>query len=811
MDSIEHKSAEMQELPEQKTAVSRRTFVKAAGAAGAFAGVAALAGCASEPKKEPVSEPADSGNNESTQADAEPVTYEAQPDPFEGAKEFFAACPPECQHHNLKALVKDGKVVRVTCGVNNESMPCMMGLSRVEWLNSPDRLTAPLLRDGDKGTGKFKEISWDEAIDLMAEKIQDAIDTVGNAGIVVDSFAGNFNTMSGAAKGAFVARIGGAMSLEGTLCCAAANGATIPMFGKRYFDTRNTIEDANYIIIWGNNPAVTQNGYFDRYENVMAKGGKIVTLDPVCSETAAKTTEWIPIRPTTDTALALGMLKVIVDEKLYDEAFLKAHSTAPCLVDSEGAMVLMDADDPTSYAVATADGEMVRHDAEGTDPVLSVAGVAGMDGYTTVFDLTVAECQPWTPEAVEAETWVPAAKVTELAHDYAKGPKSMIIQNMGGFMRSTYGTLAVASQNNLAVFCGQVGAPGNGLCDAGGINNLVTLTPMFENPKVSADLPKVPRAQFAQHVLADDPNEVKVFISMSESPMTQWPNTGLVKQALQKIPFVVVIDTFMTSTALYADLVLPCAAVFETEDILCNARSHLLQLSEKAVEAPGQAHDDLWIFTQLAKKMGVGEDFDHDNEYFIRKALEGSGYTYEQLKKEHAIDAYPKDYIPYKGGEFLTATKKAELYQPAWAKKGLKPVPSYYRCAETVGGDSGLDAKYPLAVVQRKLNRTVHSTFGGLKSISAVTRDYACVMINPADAASRNIKDDDKVVVFNDRGEHRARAIVTDLVSPGILCAENGWWEQQGGSSSYVTNDAIGPLATEHCCNETLADVRKEA
>lgn len=809
MENMELKNEQSETAAEIHGTVSRRTFVKAASAAGALAGAAALAGCASDPKPTAQDEgPKDADN--STQADATPATYEPQPDPFEGAQEFFAACPPECQHHNLKALVKDGKVVRVTCGVNNESMPCMMGLSRVEWLNSPERLTAPLLRDGDKGSGKFKEISWDEAIDLIAEKLQDAIDTVGNKGIVIDSFAGNFNTISGQAKSAFIARIGGAMSLEGTLCCAGTNGATIPVFGKRYFDTRNTIEDANYIIIWGNNPAVTQNGYFNRYESMMAKGGKIVTIDPICSETASKTTEWLPIRPTTDTALALGMLKVIVDEGLHNEQFLKEHSTAPCLVDADGAMVLLDADDPTSYAVAV-DGELVRHDAEGVDPVLSVKGTDLEADYTTVFDLTVAECEPWTPEAVEAETWVPAAKVAELARDYAKGPNSMIIQNMGGFMRTTYGTLAVASQNNLAVFCGQVGGAGNGVCDAGGINNLVTLKPMFENPKVDAELPKVARAQFATHVMNDDPNEVKVFISLAESPMTQWPNTNMVKQALCKIPFVVVIDSFMTSTALYADLVLPCAAVFETEDILCNARSHLIQLSDKAVEAPGQAHDDLWIFTQLANKMGVGEDFNHDNEYFIRKALEDSGFTYDQLKKEHAIDAYPKDFIPYKGGEFYTATKKAEIYQAPWLAKGVKAVPSYYRCAESVGGSSGLDATYPLAVVQRKLNRTVHSTFGGLKSIGAVTRDYACVMINPADAAARNIKDDDVVVVFNDRGEHRARAIVTDLISPGVLCAENGWWEQQGGSSSYITNDAVGPLATEHCCNETLADVRKEA
>ncbi len=775
---------------ELQCGMTRRTFVKAGVVVGAAAGVMGLAGCAAEPETDEVV---------------------AAADPFEGAQEFYAACPPECMHHNLKALVKDGKIVKVECGANNESKPCMMGLARVEWNNSEKRLTKPLLRDGEKGEGKFKEITWDEAFDLWAEKLQDAISTVGNAGIVADAHAGNFNALAGAVQPAFISRIGGAMSLTGTLCCAGTNGATIPVFGKRYFDLRNQFENSTYILVWGTNPVVTMNGFFSRFEKCMENGGKIVVIDPVRSETAVKADDWVAIRPTTDTALALGMLKVIVDEGLTNETFMKAHTTLPCLVAADGKNYLLDAEDPTSFAVVDSKtNEIVRHDAEGVDPLLSVSETDFAAEYSTAYDITVAELQQWTPEAVEAETGVPAAKVTELARDYANAERAMIIQNMGGFMRVYYGTYAVASQNNLALFTGHIGGVGNGVADAGGINNIVSLTPMFENPAVEA-LPSVPRVQFAHHVLADDPNPVKVFISSRESPMTQWPNTALLKEALKKIPFVVVIDSLLTPTALYADLVLPCACVFETEDLLCNARSHLIQLSQKAVEAPGEAHDDLWIFTQIAKKMGVGEDFEHDNEYFIRKALEGTGITYEQLQEEHAIDAYPSDFIPYKDGVFYTASGKAEVYQEPWSALGVKPVPSYYRASESVGGDSGLDAKYPLAVVQRKLNRTVHATFGYLSAIENATRNFACVMINPGDAEARGIADGDKCVIYNDRGEHKAVAIVTDNIMPGVICAENGWWEQQGGSSSYVTNDAAGLLAGEHCCNETLAEIRKEA
>lgn len=773
---------------------NRRTFVKAVGAAvagGALAGSAGtLAGCA--PK-----EAAGTLNEE---------------DPDATVQEFYAACPPDCQHHNLKATVKDGRVVCVSAGVNNESLPCARGLARLNWLNADDRLKKPLVRDGEKGENKWREVSWDEALDLFADKLRSAMEEHGNGSILHDRHAGNMNNLVGEVGTAFFSRLGGCASLTGTLCCAAVGGAMVPMWGKRFYDLRETIEDASYVIVWGNNPAITMNGYFNRFERMMDAGGTMVVIDPCRSETAAKATAWVPIRPTTDTALALGMLKVIVDENLHDAEFLLKNTTAPCLVDESGALMLLDEADKLSYAVFdTATNGLSRHDASGIAPALSTVGIEAAAGYQTVFDLTYGECAPWTPEAVEAETGVPAATVTQLARDYATAESSMIVQNMGAFMRNSYGTYAVASQLNLAVFTGNVGKPGTGVYDAGGTSNFVNLAPMFDNPKTPEDLPAIPRTAFPGQVVNGTAPNIEVFVSRIESPMTQWPNTNLVRKMLEKIPFVVVFETFMTSTALYADLVLPCAAVFETEDILNAARGHLVQLSEKAVDPPGEAHDELWIFTELAKRMGFGEDFDHDNEYFIRKALEGSPYTYEELQEKKAINAYPEGFIPFEGGAFETKSGKAELYQPSWAEKGLKPVPTYVRCPESVGGSAGLDATFPLACVQRKTHRIVNGGFGNLPLIENVGGKEAGIIMNADDAKERGIEQGDRVVVFNDRGEHRAVARVTEHLMAGVVVAENGWWEQQGGSSSAITNDAVGVLAGEHCCNESLVDVKKEA
>ncbi len=778
--------------------LSRRKFVAATGAAAAL-GLASTSACSS------------SDNSQETKTNKENAEApKVLDDPFKGAQVCYATCPPECQHHQLKAYVIDGKIQKIVAGEKNESKPCMRGLSRKEWVHSPDRLAMPLLRDGEKGENKWKEISWDEALDLIVEKLKDAIATGGNQSILNDSHAGNFNALAGAVGPAFFSRIGGTSSLTGSLCCAAVGEAMIKMWGQRFLDLRNFISDSDYIIAWGNNPAVTMHGYFDRFEEAMKKGGKLITIDPLFNETASKASKWIPIKPATDVALSLGMLKHIVDNNLHDEKFLKERSTAPCLIDSEGKTVLVDEADELSYAVYDSKSQSIqRHDAEGIDPLLSVKDTELANSYTTVFDLTVKECEPWTPEAVETETQVPADDVIEIAEGYAKAKNAMIVQNMGGFMRNSQGTYAVASQLNLAIFTGQVGRPGAGVCDAGGAAQLQKLAPMWENEK--HNLPVFPRVKFGEYIRDDKPNEIKVFFSHRESPMTQFPNTQLVKDALKKIPFVVVIDSLMTSTALYADLVLPNKVVFETEDVLLNSRSHYLQISEAGVQAPGEAQSDFWIFKELAKRMGFGDEFAGEEKDYIAKGLEGIGVSYDELKEQKAIDLVPDDFIPYENGVFPTKSTKAELYQAQWLKhEGYTAVPTYKKAAETAGGSSKLDEKYPLALVQRKNQFNVHSTFTNLKPVNDLFRDEPVMIINHKDAEPRNIKSGDKILAFNDRGEHRAIAEVSDYILPGVVSCENGWWEQNGGSSSYLTNDTPGTLATEHSCNETLVEIKLE-
>jgi anaerobic selenocysteine-containing dehydrogenase len=320
----------------------------------------------------------------------------------------------------------------------------------------------------------------------------------------------------------------------------------------------------------------------------------------------------------------------------------------------------------------------------------------------------------------------------------------------------------------------------------------------------------MPRFDFGARILSGE-YKINFFYSMTGSPMTQWPNTNKLREALKKIPFVVVADFYLTSTALYADLVLPVTTVFETEGILASMRSHWVQLNEKAVEGPGESKSDLEIFTELAKRFGFGDAFDRPMEELISNVLEPTGVTYEELKEKKAIDVVGHDYVPYEGGIFLTPSKKAEFWVPAWKKEGFNPICSYERAREDTRNGDELASKYPLFSVQRKMNKSVHSIFNNLEWMDEVFDKEPVILMNEEDAAARGIANGDKVTAFNDRGEHSGIVEVGNRILKGVVGLQNGWWEQQGGSSSHVTNDRWGTLGNTHCCNQTLVEVKKGA
>lgn len=785
------------EIIENEPKLSRRAFV---GAAAATAAAAGLAGCA------PAAEPAKEPEGESLAETGE--------DPFADCSLVYGCCSPECQHHLLKGYVRDGKLVKVESGEVNESPACARGFARVEMCNSEKRLTRPLKLVGKKGSGDFEEISWDEAYDLIEEKIKYALDNGGSQSIVYDRGSGNFSSLTRDLPGAFMSWLGGTQMCSGNTCCAGIDAAVVTILGKRTQFTRNEIDKSNYIIAWGNNPAVSMTGYFGRYQAMMDNGGTLCTIDPFYSETADKSQEWIQPWPGTDSALALAMLKVIIDEGLTDEEYLLAHTTAPCLVDKKtNAPAFADPEDDSTYQVYDPSSKkLVAHDAPGVTPPLSVADTDIADQYVTIYDLIKAEADKWGKDAVEAETGCSYEDVARIARDYAQAEHAMIIQNMGGYQRTENGAYATATQVYLALFTGNIGHEGDGVYDVGGASTVNTVNPAFEVNPDALVCENIPRVHFGEFILEDKPNPINLAWFFCANFAAQMPNTNMVKEGLKKIPFVITSDLFMTTTAKYSDLVLPVTAVFETENVTANSRSSVVSIGEALVTPPGEAKSDLEVAAELATRLGFGDKFNAEPKEYIAHVIEPLGITYEELCEKKGIDATPEGYIAYKDGEFFTTTGKAHLWVQQWVDEGYPGIACHQRPVEhPLNTDSDLAKKYPLAAVQRKTRHQVHTTFNNLETMLSMDGRKPIIVVHPDDAAERGVAMGDEITVYNDRGEHTGVALVSDHVKKGVVVLQNGWSDETATSSSNVTSNAWPTLGTMHCCNSTLVEVKKGA
>lgn len=730
----------------------------------------------------------------------------------EGFVTACASCTMECLHCHLKAFVKDGKIVKIESSNPYEGKACARGLSRIKWVYAEDRVLTPLKRVGEKGEGRFEPITWDEALDTIAAKMKDAIAKDGAKSILMTSASGNMDSIANGIMKTLGAYLGGVTFTAGSLCCSAVTAAMEPMVGMRYVDTRDTIADSKFILCWGNNPMVTMQAYWPRYLEAQKRGAKIVVIDPRRSETAARADQWIPIRPNTDAALALGMIRVFREEKLFDEAFLKAHTGAPFLVDAQGKLMRAKADDANSYLVFDAKSKaVVRHDAPGVDPMLVVAGEKLPAGVRTVFTMLLDEADPWTLEKTSEETEIPKDVIAQLAREYAKSGASMIIANMGTFQRIEYGTYAAASHFAVAMLTGNIGRAGTGVCDAGGVGQMAKFGGPVPGPKTKpAAVPPIPTAKLGEAILTEKPNKINVWYSQTCAPIGQWPNTNKVVAAMKKVPFVVVAETLMTPTAKHADIVLPAATVFEYESILAGARTHYVQWSDAAVAPQGEAKPDYWIIQQLAKRLGCGEAFDLTPEQMARNVLKPSGIKLEDVRKS-PVCPVEGPWIPFKDGNFFTPSKKGMLFVEAWAKKGMKPILTYIRSKETPKGDPALAAKYPLQATHRKVIRNIHTSHQNNVWLKSMFAGAPLVWMNTKDAGKRGIADGDMVVVWNDRGTYKGRALVNDNIIVGAISLENGWWHGEGGfvSSSVLTNDTVEVLGTGTAINSTLVDVKK--
>ena len=758
--------------------------------------------------------------------------------PAAKTKIFRSANTPECLHCALLVHVEDGKVRKITADPDFHIKACARGISRTNQLYSPHRLKHPMKRIGERGSGEWEEISWDEALDTIAEKMRTIRAESGNEAFLPIGGTGNWSSLSTGVNGlwgSFWNRFGGSTTTVGSLCCISVTEGFNAIFGGNRSEFRDEWVHSRFFIAWGNNPAVTNGGYFKNILDAREKNGaKLVVIDPRLSETAALADEWIQVRPGTDAALSLGMINVILQEKLYDEAYLKAYTNAPFLIKlgeqgydldeqasswKPGEKLPVDLKDlqlltqeptepggkPAYFVWDEQSNQPVSTATPGLNPRLEGTFIVNGAKYQTVHSWMKAIAKRYTPEVVEKITAAPGPKVQQLAREYAVAKPAAIIQNMAAAQRTDQGTLTVIGQLYLAALTGNVGVLGGGVNDTGGVMQTHKINypvPLQKNPPIK----QIPVTQVARAILEENPYKIRFLHAAGTNLISQHPETNKMIEAFKKVDFFVVQDIFMTSTAKYADIVLPVTTIFEARNLIAGKRERHIQLMEQAIEPLFESKSDQWILTELAERLGFGEAFDKPTDDLIRHVLKDSGVTLEQLEKG-PVNPMPSPWIPFGDKKFDTKSGRIEFFSTYLQDKGFEPMLDYEDPVEVPWVQPELAKKYPLQLVNRRNHNQVNSSFYHHKDLLEIFPGQV-LQISPADAKKRGIKDGQKVQVVNDRGRVDATAQIYPGLMAGVVNLNTGFGGlDEREAASQLSPDKYDKRSYGHTLNSSMVDV----
>ncbi|MBL7210068.1 MAG: molybdopterin-dependent oxidoreductase, partial [Dehalococcoidia bacterium] len=570
-----------------------------------------------------------------------------------------SACGMVC---GLLAHVKDGVLTKV----EPADMPnprhrniCARGLASMKMVYHPDRLKYPMKRVGERGEGKWQRISWDEALETIAVRLNDIGGKYGSQSLMwcVATIGGLdmvYASMAGCLQGTFVSIIGDGDS--------AGPCGDMASFGVIWGDTYLTAFDKpQSCVVWGHNPAETQPFSMRRIQDDRERGAQIVVIDPRFTATAAKADQYIQIRPGTDAAMALGMIHVILEQQLYDSSFIIRNTVGPFLVSGQTGLFLKENDvvaggSEQKYMVwDTASGEARVYDAPGIVPALT--GVYGAGGIECrpAFQLLMDRAQEYSPEKVSEITEVPAETIWNLALDYARRKPVATYRGMG-VQRTFHGDLLFRTLNTLAAITG----------------NLRPVAPQLPVYELYAYLHGIMTCSFMPILKAydaidkGDPYPIKALWIAKQNWVNQLPDANRVTRELfPKLELIVVADIFMSASAQYADFVLPACTFFEQTDLVppINVAPSMMdyfQLQNKAIEPLYECKPDTEILRELARKMGLGDYFENTDEQLIEILLSCGypaemGITMEKLK-QGPVKAPPRPNFP----SFLTPSGRME-------------------------------------------------------------------------------------------------------------------------------------------------------
>ena len=682
-----------------------------------------------------------------------------------GERIVRAACPHDCPDTcAMLVTVKDGVAVKVQGDPGHpftDGSLCTKVTHYAERTYAPDRLQFPMRRVGRKGEGRFERITWDAALDEIAARLK-AIAAEDPQGILPLSYAGTMGMLQYSSMDRrFFHRLGASQLLR-TLCSSAGKEGIKATLGGSYGMDPEHYQDAKLILIWGSNPIASNLHFWARAQEAKRRGAKVIAIDPYRSLTAEKCSQHVAPMPGTDGALALAMMHVLVAEDLIDRDYIEK--------------------------------------------------------YTLGFDRLEERIRQFTPAWASAICRLPVEEIVQLARDYGTAKPAAIRLNYG-MQRHAGGGMAARTIACLPALVGAWRDP------AGGILLTTADNYQFDHAKLERpDLMPAPAPRVFNHArigeaLTEASPPVRAVIVYNNNPLAVCPDSSKVLQGFRREDlFCVVMDSFLTDTADYADIVLPATTQLEHPDIH-KSYGHLYVLANNPAIAPvGESLPNAEVFRRLAARMGFTEPCFRDSDDELARQAIGSGHPnlagidWETLKaRGWQRLSLPKTYAPFARGNFPTPTGKCELYSQALKAQGHDPLPAYHPPAESPTSNAALAAKYPLAFISPPVRNFLNSSFANLKRFRDLEGEPS-LELHPEDAAPRGIRDGDRVRVFNDRGAFTLRARVNGRPRPGVVVAPSVWWRKHardGRNANEVTSQRTADMGGAATFYDCLVEVRR--
>jgi anaerobic selenocysteine-containing dehydrogenase len=635
----------------------------------------------------------------------------------------------------INAYVEGGKLVKVegmTEHPLNQGLLCPRGKALVNHVYSPDRLRHPLKREN----GGWKHISWGEALDIIAEKLQQIKDNYGAHALAV--FCGSIGVENNELA-AFARRFRGAygtpnfLSVESN-CYRSRILAHQLTFGTFLLEEP---EKARCIILWGHDPDNSKLPLASKLYQALDKGLELIVVNPKRTPLAKRGIH-IPIRPGTDCALALGMLNVIISEDLYDKEFVEKN--------------------------------------------------------TVGFDKLVEHVKQYSPGKVEKITWVPANDIRRIARIFATAESASIVQGICSLDQQINGLQTNRALAMLQVVTGNIDVPG------GWVNvpfpRLGSLhIKVDEDPIGAAEHPlfyrlwgrEAPYGQtmyLADAILNEKPYPIKALIVTGGNPALTLPDSDKTKKALEKLDFLVVMDLFLTETAKMADIVLPACSFLERSGVgyvyaVTSGLPYIL-LRKKVIEPLGECWSDWKFWCELGRRMGYADLFPwQTDEEVVEHWLKPTGLTANQLAEQNPAGVFfaDKKYNMTQRGEFRTPSGKVELYSPTLAEHGYDPLPVYIEPSQSPVSSLELARQYPLILTTGA--RILEYTHTQMRNVPQLRQSAPepIAEVYPDTAREYGVADGDTIAVETRKGRIEIKVRVTEDLLPGVVSIPHGWAE----------------------------------